>query len=63
MRGVPSINQVFLQQWLSGVTEEALYGHSCNTPISWSDPVNRVLIGPDMLVEMKQEMQVIKKNI
>ena len=24
---------------------KALYGQICNTPISWSDPVNRVLIG------------------
>ena len=23
---------------------EALYGWSCNTPISWSDPVNKVVI-------------------
>jgi len=28
---------------------EVLYGKSCNTPISWSDPVNRVRIVPDML--------------
>jgi len=35
---------------------EALYGHSCNTPINLSDLVNRVLIGPDMLVEIEQEM-------
>lgn len=42
---------------------EALYGWSCNTPISWSDPVNRVLIGPEMLADMEQEMQVIKKNL
>ena len=42
---------------------EALYGQSCNTPISWSDPVNMVLIGPDMLVEMEQEIQVIKMNL
>ena len=34
-----------------------------NTPISWRDIVNRVLIGPDMLAEMEQEMQVIKKNM
>ena len=39
---------------------EALYGWSYNTPISWSDPFNWVLIGPNMLVEMEQEMQVIK---
>ena len=42
---------------------EALYGWNCNTPISWSDLVNRVLIGSDMLVEMEQEMQVIRKNL
>ena len=42
---------------------EALYGRSCNTPINWSDPVSRVLIGTDMLADMEQEMQVIKKNL
>eukprot|EP00253_Pinus_taeda_P016570 PITA_16570 len=35
---------------------EALYGKSCNTPISWSGPVNRVLIGLDMLTDMEREM-------
>lgn len=44
-------------------TFEALYGRNCKTPISWRDPVNKVLIGPDMLAEMEQEMQVIKKNV
>ena len=42
---------------------EALYGRSCNTHIIWSDPVNRILIGPDMLVDMEQEMEVIKKYL
>jgi len=42
---------------------EELYGWSLNTPISWSDPVNKVFIGPDMLVGMEQEMQAIKKNL
>jgi len=32
---------------------EALYGWICNTPISWSDPVNKVLIGLDMLADME----------
>ena len=32
---------------------EALYGQSCNTPINWSDPVNRVLIGPHMFKYME----------
>jgi len=42
---------------------EALYRWSCNTPIRWSNLVNKLLIGLDMLAEMKQEMQVIKRNL
>lgn len=42
---------------------EALYVWSYNTAISWSDPVNRVLIGPYMLAKREQEMQVIKNNL
>eukprot|EP00253_Pinus_taeda_P023775 PITA_23775 len=42
---------------------EALCGQSCNTPISLSDSVNRVLIEPDMLADMEHEMQVIKNNL
>jgi len=42
---------------------KALYGWSCNTPINCSDPISRVSIGPDMLVEMEHEMQVIRKNL
>lgn len=44
------------QESLNMIPFEALYGWSCTTPISWSDPVNRVLIGPDMLTDMEQEM-------
>jgi len=35
---------------------ESLYGWSCNTPISCSDLVGRVLIGLDMLINMEQEI-------
>ena len=35
---------------------ELFYGQNCNAPISWSNPVNRVLIGMNMLVDMEQEM-------
>ena len=42
---------------------EELYGKSWNTLVSWSDPVNRVLIARDMLADMEQEMKVIKKNL
>ena len=42
---------------------EALYGRSCNTPISRSDLVKKVVIGPDMLEKMEKDMHVIKKNL
>ena len=42
---------------------EALYGQSCNYPINCSDTMNKVLIRLDMLVEMEQEMKVIKNNL
>ena len=42
---------------------EVLYGQSCNTPISWNDPINKVLIELNMLEDMEQEMQVVKKNL
>jgi hypothetical protein len=35
---------------------EVLYGRPCNTPISWSNPVNRIYFGPDMLKEMEQQV-------
>jgi hypothetical protein len=28
---------------------EVLYGRSCNTPVSWSNPINKISFGPDML--------------
>jgi hypothetical protein len=28
---------------------EALYGRKCNTPVSWDNPADRVVVGPDLL--------------
>jgi hypothetical protein len=42
---------------------EVLYGRPCNTPVSWSNPMNRVTIGPDMLKEMEQQVTQIKQNL
>jgi hypothetical protein len=32
---------------------EALYGRKCNTPVSWDNPADRAVIGPDLLKEME----------
>jgi hypothetical protein len=42
---------------------EVLYGRPCNTPVSWSNPINRISFGPDMLKEMEQQVTQIKQNL
>ena len=42
---------------------EALYGRRCRTPVTWDNPVNRVVLGPELLKEMEQEVVKIKKNL
>jgi hypothetical protein len=38
---------------------EALYGRKCNTQVSWDNPTDRVVVGPDLLREMEEK--IIKK--
>jgi hypothetical protein len=33
---------------------EALYGRKCNTLVSWDNPVDRVVIGPEILKKMEE---------
>ena len=35
---------------------EALYGRKCNTPVSWDNPADRAVVGPDLLREMEEKM-------
>jgi hypothetical protein len=42
---------------------EVLYGRQCNTPVSWSNPVNKISFAPDMLKETKQQVTQIKQNL
>ena len=42
---------------------EALYGRRCKTPVTWDNPVNRVVIGPEFLKEMEQEVVKIRQNL
>ena len=39
---------------------EALYGNKCNTPVSWDNPIDKIVIGPDFLKEMEEQMARIK---
>jgi hypothetical protein len=42
---------------------EALHGRKCNTPMSWDNPVDRAIIGPDLLKEMEENMTRIAQNL
>jgi hypothetical protein len=51
------------QESLKMAPFEALYGRKCNIPISWDNPVDRVTLGPEMLMELEQQMTQIKRNM
>ena len=42
---------------------EAFYGRQCRTPVNWDNSVNRVLLGPELLKEMEQEVVKIRHNL
>ena len=42
---------------------EALYGRRCRTLVTSDNPVNRVVLGPELLKEMEQEVVNIRKNL
>ena len=42
---------------------EALYGRKCNTPVSWDNPADRAVVGPEFLKEMEDQMIKNKQNM
>jgi hypothetical protein len=42
---------------------EALYGRKCNTLVSWDNPADRAVVGPDLLREMEEKIIKIKQNL
>jgi hypothetical protein len=42
---------------------EALYARKCNTPVSWDNPVDRAIVGLELLKEMEGQMEKIKHNL
>jgi hypothetical protein len=39
---------------------EVLYGRKCMNPISWDNPVNRLMVGPEMLQEMESMVRKVQ---
>ena len=42
---------------------EALYGRRCRTLATWDNPVNKIVLGPELLKEMEQEVTKIRQNL
>ena len=42
---------------------EALYGRRCKTPVTWDNPVNRIVLHPELLKEMEQEVVKIRQKL
>jgi hypothetical protein len=42
---------------------EALYGRRCRTPLNWSQPGDREIFGPDLLLEAERKVKIIRKNL
>ena len=42
---------------------EILYGRKCNTPISWSSPVDRLMLGLDLLNDMELTVKQVQQNL
>ena len=42
---------------------EALYGRKCHTPLIWSQPKDKLVLGPNALQEMEIIVKKIQRNI
>jgi hypothetical protein len=42
---------------------EVLYCRKCNTPVIWDNPIDRVLLGLELLKDMEDQMVRIKNNL
>ena len=42
---------------------EILYGRKCNTPIFWSNPIDRWMLGPELLKDMELTLKQIQQNL
>jgi hypothetical protein len=51
------------QEILKMAPFEALYGHRCHTPLSWIEPGEKVIFGPDLVVEAEATIHRIKNNL
>jgi hypothetical protein len=42
---------------------EALYGRNCRTPLHWDQPGERQVFSPDILLEAKENIRMVRENL
>jgi hypothetical protein len=42
---------------------QALYGRSCRTSLKWDQPGEKQVFGPDILLEAKENIKVVRENL
>jgi hypothetical protein len=42
---------------------EVLYGRRCHTPLNWIEPGEKVIFGPDIVVEAEVTVRRIQENL
>ena len=56
---LPSVEFAYNNSYQSSIKMapfEALYGHKCRTPVSWNRLEDRIIVGPEMLQEMEEQV-------
>jgi hypothetical protein len=51
------------QSTIKMVPFEFLYRRPCQTPLSWDQLEDRVLVGPEVIQEMEDQMKTIRQRI
>jgi hypothetical protein len=42
---------------------EALYDHHCRTPVNWIEPDERIIVGPDLVIDAEEIIHRIQSNL
>ena len=42
---------------------EILYGRKSNTPITWINPIDKLMLGPDLLKELELTVKQVQSNL
>ena len=42
---------------------EVLYGWKCRTPVTWDSPMDRLMLGPDLLMDLEHLVTKVQVNL